>query len=308
MRRCAILAPTLKRPAQVVLFLLLLAIGATIPAQAARIVVLQLRDTPRLAKTLAALQLHAGMPVDVVRLTDASSTGWEGTLAKGDPPDVVVALGPFASDFIMRLPAGPPVVHCLAGADALRAGAPSLPSEVPGDTQVSWLRRLVPAAKTVGLAFDPAVNARRAEVLAASFSAAGYGTLMAPVASPSELPAALDRIALRADVLLALPDSMVYTSESARGILLQSFRRKTPVIGPNEAWVRMGALYALDWNYDEVGAICARLALREMQRPRSAAAPPAAPRTRVSVNLRSSAQFGLRWDADLLRDVDVRHE
>lgn len=276
--------------------------------QAARIVVLQLNATPRLAKALAALQIHAGLPVDVVHLTDTSDSSWEAAIAKGEPPDVVVALGPLASDFIMRRPAGQPVVHCLAGPDALRAGTPSLPSEVPADTQVSWLRRLVPAAKTIGLAFDPAVNTRRAEALAASLSAAGYTTLMTPVASPSKLPAALDQIALRADVLLALPDSTVYTPESARGILLQSFRRRTPLIGPNEAWVRMGALYALDWNYDEVGALCARLALREMQRPRSTAAPPGAPAVRVSVNLRSGAQFGLRWDADQLRGVDVRHE
>ena len=70
------------------------------------------------------------------------------------------------------------------------------------------------------------------------------------------------------DVLFALPDRMVYTRESARGILLQSFRKRTPVIGPNEAWVRMGALYALDWDYDEVGVVCAQLALRALQEAR----------------------------------------
>lgn len=277
-------------------------------AQAARIVVLQVNDTPRLARTLAAFQMHAGVAVDVVRLTNASNAAWGAVLAKGDSPDVVVALGPLASDYIMRLPAGPPVVHCLASADALRAGAASLPSEVPADTQVAWLRKLVPMAKTVGLAFDPVLNTRRVEALVASLGAAGYTTLMAPVTSPSQLPAALDQIAARADVLFAVPDSTVYTPESARGILLQSFRRRTPVIGPNDAWVRMGALFALDWNYDDVGTMCARLALREMQRPRSTAAPPATPTARVSVNLRSGAQFGLRWDADVLRGVEVRHE
>lgn len=287
---------------------ILIAFGVALPAHAARIVVLQLSDTPRLSRALAALQRHAGASLDVIRLTSASEEAWEAALAKGERPAVVVALGPLASDFIARLPAGPPVVHCLAGPDAMRAGMASLPSEVPTDAQASWLRRLVPTAKTVGLAFDPVTNTRRAEAIAASLSAAGYKTLMTPVAGPSGIPAALDRIAARADVLLALPDQTVYTRESARGILLQSFRRKTPVIGPSDAWVRMGALYALDWDYEEIGAACGQLAAREVQGARSAVALPPPPKPRVSVNLRSAAQFGLRWDTELLRGVDIRHE
>jgi len=126
------------------------------------------------------------------------------------------------------------------------------------------------------------------------------------VATPSALPAALEQIATRADVLLALPDPMVYTRESARGILLQSFRRRTPVIGPNDAWVRMGALFAVDWDYEDVGATCARLA-RDALAPRPSLVG-AGPKPRVSVNLRSASEFGLQWHPDLLRAVDVRHE
>ena len=286
------------------LILPLLAVAAD--AQATRVVVLQGSDSPRLASTVAALQKYADAPLEVVHLANISETAWQATLASGERPAVVVALGPRASDFIVRSPQPVPVVHCLAGADALRAGLPSLPSEVPADAQASWLRKLLPAARTVGLAFDPATNTRRAEAIAAALAAAGYKTLMAPVARPSALPAALEQIAMRADVLFALPDAMVYTRESARGILLQSFRRRTPVIGPNDAWVRMGALFAVDWDYDEVGATCARLA-RDLQAPRATVAS-ATPKPRVSVNLRSASEFGLQWHPELLRAVDVRHE
>jgi putative tryptophan/tyrosine transport system substrate-binding protein len=281
-------------------------LGVAVHAQAARILVLQASDAPRLARTMSALQKVAGAPLEVVYLANTSQTAWQATLASGERPAVIVALGPLASDFIVHSPQPAPVVHCLAGHDALRAGFPSLPSEVPADAQASWLRKLLPAARTVGLAFDPATNTRRAEAIAAALAAAGYQTLMAPVATPSALPAALEQIAQRADVLLALPDPMVYSRESARGILLQSFRRRTPVIGPNDAWVRMGALFAVDWDYEEVGATCARLA-RDAQALRPAVAL-AAPKPRVSVNLRSASEFGLMWPPDLLRTVDVRHE
>lgn len=287
---------------------LLAALAAAAPAGAARVVILQMSDTPRLTRTLSALQGRAGIPFEVVRIGNRDSAAWDAALATRERPALVVALGLHASSFLAARPPASPSVHCLAGEDALRAGAPSVPSAVPPDLQAAWLRRLVPAAKTIGLAFDPASNTLRAETLAVSLRAAGYKTLMTPVSTPSEIPAALDHIAQRADVLLALPDSTVYTSESARGVLLQSFRRNTPVIGPNDAWVRMGALYALDWDYEEVGAACAQLALRALQGPRSAVAPPAPLRPRVFVNQRSAAQFGLRWDADVLRGVEPPHE
>lgn len=287
---------------------LVAALAATSPADAARVVVLQMSEAPRLARTLAALQGRAGVPLEVVRLAHHDSAGWEGAIGRGERPALVVALGLRASGFLATRPQAFPSLHCLAGEEALRAGLPSIASDVPPDVQAAWLRRLVPAAKTVGLAFDPASNTRRAEAVAGGLRAAGYKALMTPVATPAEIPAALDHIAQRADVLLALPDPTVYTGETARGVLLQSFRRNTPVIGPNEAWVRMGALYALDWDYEEVGAACAQLALRALQGPRSAVAPPAPLRPRVFVNPRSAAQFRLSWDGDLLRAVEPAHE
>ena len=300
--------PLRSRGARVAALCMLLLIGAGTPSQAARIVVLQASDAPRLAKTLAALQKHAGTQLDVVPLAQTSAQSWASTLAKEPRPGVVIALGPLASDFLVRLPSGPPTVHCLAGADALRAGTLSLPSEVPEDAKASWLRRLVPSAKTVGVAFDAATNARRAEAVAAGLGAAGYSTLLAPVSHPSGIPAAIEQIVTRADVLLALPDPTVYTRESARGILLHAFRKRTPVVGHNDDWVRMGALFAVYWDYDEIGAACAQLALRELQGSRSSIAQPPPPKPRVSVNLRIATQLGLRWDADALRGVDIRHE
>lgn len=273
---------------------------------AARVLVVKSGAAPRLERALESLREGAGRMVDVVQLGPAAEQMFEAALSSKDEPKLVVALGPRASDFVMRQSAPLAAVHCLAGHDAMRAGVPAIPSDVPVDSHVSWLRKLLPNAKTIGVVFDPAMNTRRAEAMAAALIGAGYRMLLTPVATPAELPAALDRLVGRIDVLLALPDRTVYTPESARGILLYSFRKRIPLIGPNDAWVRMGALYSLDWDYAEVGATCARMALRQAQVAKGAVPP--APRPRVAVNVRSAAQFGLRWDTDLLRAVDERHE
>lgn len=280
---------------------------ASLPATAGRMLVLQASETPRLAQTLASLRQAADMPIEVIKLTGARDEALEATLARGDTDTVIVALGPRASDFAVRLVTPAPVVHCLAGADALRAGLPAVPSEAPLDSQAAWLRKLVPGTKTVGLLFDPTMSTRRAEALGAAFASAGYKILLQPVATPAALPSALASVVGRIDVLMVIPDPTVYARESARGIVLFSFRKGIPLVGANDAWVRMGALYALDWDYAEVGQSCAGLVLREAK-PARAGAPPIAPRPRVSVNLRSAQQFGLSWDAELLRSVDARHE
>jgi putative ABC transport system substrate-binding protein len=274
-------------------------------AQPPRILVAKSADTPRLDRTLTSLRELAALPVDIVPLSAGDET-LRGEWARSPRGSVLVALGPRASDAVVSLGLGGPIVHCLAGPDALRAGAPSVPSEVPVDQQATWLAKLVPSARTIALLFDPAVNTRRVEAHVAALRTAGFRTLLEPVASPAALPAALDSLAGRADLLLARPDATVYTRESSRGLLLYSFRKRIPIAGPSLAWVKMGALYAVDWDYAEVGATCAALAVREADA--RTGAPPPPPRPRVFVNVKSAAHFGIAWNADLLKQVDLRHE
>jgi putative ABC transport system substrate-binding protein len=284
----------------------MLVVAFTAPASthAARLVIVQAHDSPRLAKTLAALQARATVPVEVLRLPAEHDAAFESALAKQPRDHVIVALGPRASDFVVRLNSAHAAVHCLAGPDALRAGLPAVPSEAPADQHALWLRKLVPAARRVGVLYDPALNTRRAEAAAAALEMAGYKVLLQPVGAPAALPTALASLAGRADVLFAVPDRMVYTPETAKGILLFSFRNGIPLIGPDEAWVRKGALFAVDWDYAEVGAACAALAQREG----STRAPPAALRPRAFVNPRIATRFDLAWDAALLATPGLRHE
>jgi putative ABC transport system substrate-binding protein len=284
-----------------------LVVASPVLATPTRLVVVQGGDSPRLASTLEALRSRASLSIEHVTMSATDERALQALLDRAGRDAVIVALGPRASDFVARTPRSAPQVHCLAGPDALRAGLPGVPADVPFEQQAQWLAKLVPGARRVALLFDPAHNERRAQALATVLSDAGYRLLMHPVSAPAALPAALDAVAGRADVLLALPDPTVYARESARGILLFSFRKRIPVIGPNEGWVRMGALYALDWDYAEVGATCARLAERAGRDGRTGIVLPN-PRPRVTVNERTADQLGLRWTREALHGVDRRYE
>jgi ABC-type uncharacterized transport system substrate-binding protein len=46
------------------------------------------------------------------------------------------------------------------------------------------------------------------------------------------------------DILLALPDSVVFTRDTARSVLLATYRYQRPLIGFSQAYVNAGALAA----------------------------------------------------------------
>ena len=181
-----------------------------------------------------------------------------------------------------------------------------VPIEVPPEAQIDWLMRLLPGARSIGLLYDPAINARRIEAISSVLTRAGYTPRLVPVTEPAMLPQALARLPNSVEAILAVPDTTVYTPQAAKALLLFSFRNKIPLIGLTEAWVKAGALYALEWDYHEVGAYCGALAMRALAGLKAPAPP--SPQPRVVVNLRTAEQFRLKWPAEIMRDVDRTFE
>ena len=70
--------------------------------------------------------------------------------------------------------------------------------------------------------------------------------LNAVIVSPNENPViALNHVLEDSDVLLAIPDQHVFNTQTARGMLLTAYRKKIPVAGYSQTYVKMGALSAL---------------------------------------------------------------
>jgi len=229
-----------------------------------------------------------------------------GVVARSGRDTAIVALGAAAAAAVAgaRLPStGVVVVNCMVlGTTPTRAATPiSVPLEIPADVHAAWIRRLLPSARTVGILYDPAQNEARAADSGSAMTRAGLAVVVEPVANPPALPVALQRMQNHVDVLHALPDTTVYTREHARALLLFSFRQQIPLVGPTEAWVKAGALFAVDWDYADLGRYCGALALRQLA---GAKGPVAPPRTRVVANARAAEQLRIHWAAEQLRLID----
>jgi putative ABC transport system substrate-binding protein len=119
--------------------------------------------------------------------------------------------------------------------------------------QLQWMRRLLPEAKRIGVLFDPALNQAWVDATQRLAKKKGLVLVPIPVNHARELPAGLKKLARTADVLWAIPDKTVYSSKTLKQVLLSSFRSRIPVVGLSGSWVKAGALYALDRDYQDVG-------------------------------------------------------
>ena len=273
-----------------------------------RLVVVSSGDARTYQQALAGIR-KLGYPVETLKAGADSDGAVAEAIRRAGRDGAIVTLGAKATALVARAAPTIPVVNCMViGSDAKGpAGTTVVPLEVPVETTIQWMRRLLPKAQNVGILFDPAQNARRAEDGAAALKRAGYASVLEPVTAPAALPDALMRLTNTVDVLHAIPDTTVFAPEHSRALLLFSFRNRIPLAGPSEGWVKAGALYAVDWDYADLGRYCGSLALRPLPSGRAPSPPPPPlepARTRVVVNLRAAEQMHINWDPELLRSVD----
>ena len=99
-------------------------------------------------------------------------------------------------------------------------------------------------ARTLGVLLGPS-NAALQAPLAQLAERLGYKLVVRQVNEQAALLPALQQTLEPSDALLALPDPLVFSRNTAQTVLLTSYRHQTPVIGYSRAYVTAGALAAV---------------------------------------------------------------
>ena len=184
---------------------------------------------------------------------------------KETQPALVFALG---SDSVRKasqqLSDRPLLATMILGDNALQGQthATAITLDVPIRKQLQWHQRFLPEAKRVGVLYNPQSNQEWVDRASRIADKLGLEIVAVKVASPRDITSALKSLNHRVDSILAIPDKMVYSSNTAKAVLLFSFRNRIPFIGLSGAWVKAGALYALDWDYSDLGRQSADIALK----------------------------------------------
>lgn len=295
----------------------LLACTPWVSAAAGGIVALLSHDAPAYQEALAGFREHLGvtagaLPLEVVALGgDPEKARTAVQRAVDAEARLILAAGSTAVEAAWAQTQVPVVATLVLDLSGLPPGprATGVSLAIPPGVQLGWLKRLLPGRTRIGVLYTPQENAALVEEIRELARTAGLEVVAQEVRSPKDLPGALEALGRRADVLWGLPDSAVYTARTAKAILLFSFRNRIPLVGLSDAWVKAGALYALEPDYRDLGAQSAELAAQLLDRPGAPAPAPAAPRNaRLSVSLKTARQMKLDLPEALVRGARTVHE
>lgn len=267
-------------------------------ADAKRIVVLISNDAPPYQEALAGFKNHleqSGQRVDIQSYplhNEAANAAPALAQAREQHAALILTLGGLATQSAIGLVSDIPIIAGLViNVDDLHKApnATGVTLELPLEVEAKWLQRFLPNQKHVGILYNPAQNRARIDMASRLLAAQGLNVYARTVENPSELPAALESLTNNADVLWGIADPLVYTPQTAKPILLFSFRNRIPLVGLSSGWVKAGALYALDRDYMDIGAQCAELAKLVLGGTPVSRVPPTYPRKVVySVNLKTA--------------------
>lgn len=175
----------------------------------------------------------------------------------------------------------------------------------PPDRQMALIRRALPQMQRVAVLLGPQTRPLLGELGRAAAARGIQLAATAEIGAPEGIFPALRQATSDADILLALPDPLIYNSSTLQNILLTGYRARVPLVGYSAAFVKAGALLAVYSTPAQVARHAAEVVrgwlagrgLPPTQSPREFA---------VAANPRVAASLGLSLDdADVIAE-DLR--
>lgn len=199
-----------------------------------------------------ALAPAGGKTLRVVELPPGSERPDEARLAG---VGAIVAVGAKAMRIAAAWEGVPPVLNVLVprtsyekilaegGRTRRRAQFSAIYLDQPLSRQLNLIRQVLPGKRRVAALLGPD-SAPLLLRLRPAIARLGLEVVSEEVGSEPEIIPALSRLLSVSDVMLALPDSVVFTRDTARSVLLTTYRYQKPLIGFSQGYVNAGALAA----------------------------------------------------------------
>ena len=171
----------------------------------------------------------------------------------------------------------------------------------PPEVQIEWLRRFIPSANSALLLYNPEENGKWAEEIRKKAARQDFIIEMMPVESVKELPPVLKSLGRKGTTLLGLHDRTIYSRKTAKAVLLSTLRNRIPFAGSSPSWVKAGALYALTWDYTDLGRQCGSIAKKVLSGVPVADITPASPdKINYVINMKTADHLKLKLDPALV--------
>ena len=174
----------------------------------------------------------------------------------------------------------------------------------PFSRQISLIRNILPQAKKIGVMLGP-TSSQYADLLKEEGEDAGLSVMEENVYLEADLIPKLKAALATSDALLAVPDTLIYSRETAQPILLTSYRQQKPIFGYSQSYVRAGALAAVYSSSKQIAKQAAEIALESQQAP-NLLPPPQAPKyfsIMLNYQVARSLNIALKSDEEIYQKM-----
>jgi len=208
----------------------------------------------------------ARLPVKVMALK-------EGDSLRADPGQLLVAVGTGAMEALAQKNLPQPVLSVLVPRAAFEKvarqsdhqGDPRIFSAItldqPWARQFALIRHALPGRTKVGILLSPN-SSEIATALNAAAKAAGFVAVIETVDVEANLLTTLKRLLGESDVVLAVPDPLIYNRNTVQSILLTTYRHQVPLLGFSPSYVKAGAIAAVFSVPEQIGQQAAEMIQR----------------------------------------------
>ena len=234
------------------------------PVKAQSIAVIKSRNLPSFDQVLASLKTaYPESKIETYSLK-GKKKAQKDILKKitAHPPQLILAMGPLAAQVAKESLPDIPMLYCMVSNPhrygLLGKNIVGIPLDVPGETQFSIFKSVVPNLQTIGVIYDPQESSVLIQEAIEAARKLGLDLIDVPVSSHKKVPGALRGMLGKIDALWMVPDDTVLTTDSFRFFLVTSFENKLPFLAISEIFVKVGALATLSPDHEELGhQICA---------------------------------------------------
>ena len=172
----------------------------------------------------------------------------------------------------------------------------------PYARQISLIKLILPEAKVLGL-LTGFTSEKHSESIKQIGEQNNLNVLDEQLFNETELIPKLRTILNTTEALMAIPDPLVYTRETAQAILLTSYRYQKPVFGYSKSYVQAGALAGVYSNTQQLAKQAAEIAIDSQAAPGLLPAPQAPKYFSIAVNYQVAKSLNI-----LMMDENQLHK
>jgi len=133
--------------------------------------------------------------------------------------------------------------------------------DIPPDIQYKYFKRVITNLKKIGVLYsDETANLIPPAKAVASES--GLELIAIKIDYDKDIPRALEELRGMTDGIWSVADRKIFSPRSTRFILLNTLRNGIPFMGFSRNLVESGALFALDFDYKDIGRQAGKIALK----------------------------------------------